>query len=446
VDVPVIEQQNVYYADFGGVQERTAADRKWLRDLRDGGMAAFRRLGFPTTKHEEWRFTNVQPIASTPFVLADGQAAVAPGDAERAGFGGASAARLVFVDGRYRPQLSRVRAVPEGVKVSSLGQALAAGDPVVRQHLGRYARAEDDAFDALNTAFIEDGAFIHIGREATLDAPIHLLYISTASEQPQATHPRNLIIAEPGSSATVVENYISLTDGVYFANAVTEVVVTPNAQLHHYLLERDSEQAYSICTLRVHQDRDSQFESHTALLGGAIVRNNVHVELRGPGCHSLINGLYLPRGEQQHDNHMRIVHAAERCDSRQFYKGIINDQAKAVFSGRIIVRPEGQKTDAKQTNRNLLLSTQATANARPQLEIYADDVKCTHGATTGHLDEEALHYLRSRGIDKDTARGLLVYAFAQESLERMTVEPIRKTLERLMIERLPQSQLLRKFI
>ena len=443
----VIEQQNVYYADFGGLQERTSPQNKWLQDLRESGMAGFRQLGFPTQKHEEWRFTNVQPIANTAFVLAEGRGApVTHTQVEGMGFGGTSAARLVFVDGRFRGEFSRTDSLPDGIVIRPLSQAIADGEPLIRQHLGRYAQIEDDAFDALNTAFVEDGAFVHVSREATLDAPIHLLYISTAAGEPQASHPRNLILAEAGSAATVVENYVALGEGVYFSNAVTEVVVKANAQLHHYVLERESEQAYNISTLRVHQERDSRFESHTALLGGAIVRNNVHVELRGPGAHSVINGLYLPRGEQQHDNHMRVVHAAERCDSRQFYKGIINDKARAVFSGRIVVRPEGQKTDAKQSNRNLLLSTDATANARPQLEIYADDVKCTHGATTGYLDAEALHYLRSRGIDKDTARGLLVYAFAHESLERMTVEPIRQTLERLMMERLPQSQLLRKMI
>jgi Fe-S cluster assembly protein SufD len=445
-NMAVIEQQNVYDAEFGALQERTAGADRWLRDLRERGMAGFKSLGFPTLKNEEWRFTNVEPIATTPFVLPMERADLSDRDLERFGFGGTSAARLVFIDGRYCPELSRAPRLGPGIQVASLGQALSDPRSIVRQYLGRSTQVDSDVFGALNSAFVEDGALVHIGRNVSLEAPIHLLFVSTAGAQSQMSHPRNLIIAEAGSRATVVENYVALDEGLYLSNTLTEAFVGIGAHLNHYLLERDSEQAYAVSTLHVTQERDSRFESHTALLGGAIVRNNVHAELNGTGGDSLINGLYLPRGTQHHDNHMRVVHAAERCASRQFYKGVLNDRARAVFTGRIVVHKAGQKTDAKQTNRNLLLSEEATVNARPQLEIYADDVKCTHGATTGQLDEDQLFYLRARGIDEDAARGLLVFAFAHESLDRMTVAPIRATLERLMLQRLPDGESLRKFI
>lgn len=442
----VIEQQNTIQEDFAALQDRCG--HGWLRDLRELGMESFNKLGWPTLKHEEWRFTDVRPIANTPFALPRESGVVSAAELDTIGFGGISKVRLVFVDGKYRADLSRLAALPPSVQAVSLVEAIASGDPTLRHHLDHVAHTEQDPFDALNTAFIEDGAFIHIGKNAQLDGAIHLLYVTTAkSAKPQAAcHPRNLIVADPGSKASVIEHYVALGDDVYFSNAVTEVLVHANAELHHYLMERESHRAYNISTLRVLQERDSRFESHTALLGGALVRNNVHVELRGTGCHSLINGLYLPTGTQHHDNHMRIVHGAERCDSRQFYKGVMSDKSSAAFSGRIVVEKGAQKTDAKQTNRNLLLSREATVNTKPQLEIYADDVKCTHGATTGQLDDEQLFYLRARGVSEEVAHGLLVYAFAHESLERMTLEPVRRKLEELMADRLPQPDLLRKLI
>jgi Fe-S cluster assembly protein SufD len=353
---------------------------------------------------------------------------------------------LVFIDGRFNAKLSRIGSLPSGVRIESLADAAANDDPVVCEHLGRYAKIEAEAFDALNSAFIEDGAFVHIAQGASLEAPIHFQFVCTGSE-PSAIHPRNLFVAERNARATIVENYVTLReDAACFSNAVTEIVVAQDAGVQHYVLERESECAFNISTLRVQQAARSSFESHTALLGGRLVRNNVHVELTGEKADSLINGLYMPHNRQHHDNHMRVIHAAEGCDSRQFYKGVLNDYATAVFTGRIVVTPQGQKTDAKQSNRNLLLSPTASANTKPQLEIYADDVKCTHGATTGQIDENAMHYLRSRGIDRETARGMLVYAFAHESLDRMTIAPIRQALERAMLARLPQSVKLTKLV
>lgn len=423
----------------------------WLCDLRRRAFGRFTTLGFPTTKHEDWRFTNVQPIARTLFAPGDGTATVSEADLQRLGFGGISAARLVFVDGRHRPELSRIRQLPAGLHVGSLAEALDSGDPRAQAHLSRYADFQDDAFTALNTAFIEDGAFVHASSGTIAEEPIHILMLSTdggasAPGSPRISHPRHLVVAEAGSVVTLIEHYVSLGTGVAFSNAVTEIVAEPGADVKHYLLERENDASFNVQTLAFRQERDSRLESHSVLLGGAIVRNNVRAELAGSGCDSLINGLYLPRGSQHMDNHMRVVHAAPHTDSRQFYKGILDGRSSAVFSGRIVVNPGAQKTDAKQTNRTLLLSDEATIDAKPQLEIYADDVKCTHGATTGQLDPDALFYFKSRGIPAELARSLLIYAFAHEALERMTVAPIRRRLEQLLVERLPQGKLLAQMI
>jgi len=391
----------------------------WLRALRERGFQRFRALGWPTLKDEEWRSTNVRPLAQTPFVLAR-PGDDAPGDSNLRTFAlsGDEAARLVFVNGHYRPEASDVGGLPGGALVLGLAEAIHSHGELVRPHLEREPEA-GDAFTALNAAFLEDGAFIHIPEGVQVEGLIHVLQVSTASDPPRMSHVRHLIVAGARSRATVIEDSVSLGESSTLSNALTQTVVGPEAHLTHYLLEREHPGAYNISTLHARQEAASDFESHTALLGGGLVRNNVHLELLGEGCDSLINGLFVGRGTQHLDNHMRVVHAAPNCDSRQFYKGILGDKAHGVFSGRIIVRPGAQKTDAKQTSRNLLLSDDARIDARPQLEIYADDVKCTHGATTGRLDEDALFYLRSRGLDAASARRMLILAFAHESVERM---------------------------
>jgi Fe-S cluster assembly protein SufD len=358
------------------------------------------------------------------------------------------AAELVFLDGRYSPGLSDPGAPPHGVRACGLDDALHQVPDLVRPHLGRYAAFADDAFTALNTAFLEDGAFVHVARGVAVERPIHVILAASDAgnpggpRNPGVSHPRNLIVAEAGSRATIIQTCMGPAARTYWTNTVTEAVLGPDAEVHYYLVAQDGAQAFNISTLRIQQHARSRLEAHTALFGGALVRNNVHVELAGDDCQSLINGLFVGRGRQHMDNNMRVVHAALRGDSRQFYKGILDDEAHGVFSGRILVQPGAQKTDAKQTSRNLLLSDDAVIDTRPQLEIYADDVKCTHGATTGRLDDAAAFYLGSRGISPEAVRGLLIYAFARESLNRMAFKPVRARLERYLIESLPQPELL----
>ena len=440
----VTHAEDSYLESFARFEEGAGGSgQEWLRSIRLSAMARFSELGFPTTHEEDWRFTNVAPIAETSFRLAeDGHVSPTVRELERFGFSDLAGIRLVFVNGRYEPGLSRLQPLPEGVKVGSLVHELTTDPSTLEQHLGRYADYQHDAFCALNTAFMQDGAFVHIPRGTVLSEPIYLLYVSAPTADPAITHPRNLIVAGEDSQATIVEDYVSLSGDVHFSNVVTEVVVGENSVLSHYRIERESAQAFHVSTLRVQQGRSSDVASHSLLLGGALVRNNVHPVLAGDGGDCLINGLFMGTGEQHLDNYMKVEHAGPHCNSRQFYNGILDGRSRGGFHGRIIVHKDAQKTDAKQTNRNLLLSEDAQIDTKPQLEIYADDVKCTHGATIGQIDEDAIFYLRSRGIPKDSARGLLLFAFAGESLQRMKVEAIRTHLEALVAQWLPQGALL----
>jgi Fe-S cluster assembly protein SufD len=439
-----MQEQDSYLERFSRFEPHVAG-RDWapFQPVRRAALARFAELGFPTTQDEDWRFTNVGPIAKTAFaVSADGGVEPARRDLTPFTFAGLDGCQLVFVNGRYSPALSSLRSLPAGVIVSSLAGGLTMYPDLLEAHLARYADYHGDAFTALNTAFMEDGAFVHIRRGTVLPEPIHLLYVSTRTAVPAITHPRNLIVAGEDSQATIVEDYVSLGAEVYFSNGVTEVVVGQNGVLSHYLIERESPQAFNVSTLRIQQDRSSNVTSHSVLVGGALVRNNVHPVLAGEGGECLINGLFMATGRQHMDNYMRVEHASPHCDSRQFYHGILDGSSRGVFHGRIVVHKDAQKTDAKQTNRNLLLSEDAQIDTKPQLEIYADDVKCTHGATIGQVNEEAVFYLRSRGIAKEAARAILLFAFAEESLQRMKAEPIRKHLEDLVAGWLPRGALL----
>ena len=289
-----------------------------------------------------------------------------------------------------------------------------------------------DAFGALNTAFLEDGAYVHVPRGVILENPVSILFVSTEHDSPTVSHPRNLIVAEENSQATIVEDYVSLGSGQAFCNTVTELVAGDHAVVSHYMIEREHTGAYNVSTLRIQQGRAANVSSHSLLLGGALVRNNVHPVLAGEGGECLINGLFIGDDRQHLDNYMLVEHASPHCASRQFYNGILDGRAHGVFHGRIIVHKDAQKTDAKQTNRNLLLSDSAQIDTKPQLEIYADDVKCTHGATIGQIEENSLFYLRSRGIDEGTARRLLLVAFASECVDRMKEGPVRAHIEGLI--------------
>lgn len=432
-------QVNHYTERFREFEKEAVGDwHGWLRPVRRAAMARFAEVGLPTTRDEDWRFTNLAPLVRTPFTLArHSRVDLSPEAIEPYLVSERDTIRLIFVNGRYAPALSFSGPPDRGVSAYNLVQAFRDNRGLLEQHLAHYAGDRQDAFAALNLAFIEDGAFVHVRRGRVIEEPIHMMYVSTPSDEPVMTHPRNLIILEEDSQAVVVEHYVSLGADVYLSNVVTEAVVGDNSVLDHYLIERESKESFNISTLRIQQGRSSNVASHTVLFGGALVRNNVHPVLAGEGGECLINGLFMAKGRQHMDNFMRVEHASPHCDSRQFYHGVLDEQAHGVFSGRIIVHKDAQKTDAKQTNKNLLLSQEAQIDSKPQLEIYADDVKCTHGATIGQVDENAIFYLRSRGIPDGAARALLLFGFANESLERMKVASMRTYLETLVAEWLP---------
>jgi Fe-S cluster assembly protein SufD len=435
-----------YRLEFGDFSQRLKDQPSWLVALRREGYTQFGDTGFPTTHDEDWRFTNVSAVAQTRFALPDGEKTTG----EDAGATRADLAQfdvagfaccLVFINGKFSSKLSRIPAVPKGVNIMSLGEAITAHPAAVEGYLGRYLDFYRDAFAALNTAFIEDGAYVYVPRSTVVEQPVYLLYVSTPEAKPTMNHPRNLIIVEENSQATIVEDYASLpgTATAAFSNTVTELVVGESAVVSHTMIVRESEQTYNFSTLRIQQARSSNVASHSLLLSGALVRNNVHPVLAGEGAECLINGLFMANGRQHMDNYMLVEHASPHCDSRQFYNGILNGQAHGVFHGRIIVHKDAQKTDAKQTNRNLLLCDDAQIDTKPQLEIYADDVKCTHGATIGQVDESALFYLRSRGVDEVAAKHLLLQAFANECLDRMHSGQVRDHVEQLVAQWLPET-------
>lgn len=458
------QNQDAYFASFTELEKRARAGPEWVHRIRKEALEQFGELGFPNTHQEDWKYTNVAPLTKIPFELAGPEAArLSAKQLERAPFTGFGRNRLVFVNGRFSRELSHTDALPQGVKAGSLGEALASGG-VLEEHLARHASFQNHAFVALNTAFIEDGAFVWIPKGVVLEEPIHLLFVSTPNGRPLGpfqldkaanhhdlnregivgtalvSHPRNLIVAERESQASIIESYVGLGDGAYFTNAVTELVAGESAVVEHYKLQQESERAFHIATLRVNQARSASVVDHSVALGSLLARNDVNAVLDGEGGECILNGLYHTTGTQHVDNHTVMDHAKPHCGSREFYKGILDGHSSGVFNGGIVVRKDAQKTDAKQSNKNLLLSADAVINTKPQLEIYADDVKCTHGATIGQIDQDAIFYLRTRGIDLKDARDLLTYAFTNDVLARMKVEAVRKQVEAALFARLAQKQ------
>jgi Fe-S cluster assembly protein SufD len=420
-----------------GRAEYTMGHASTVERLREHGRERFAAIGLPRAGNESWRFTNVDVIAQTRWVREAQSETVTAADVQRFGIPDLDAAVAVFVDGVFREDLSDLSGLGAGVRCGLLADM----DGDAAAQLGRLSKAHEDGFSAWNDAECGSGLVIHVAAGCEAARAIHVLSIGTNAAEPVATHPRQLIVAERGASVKVIEQYAGLSDdAVYLTNALTELIAKDEAFVEHYVLERESERAYNVSTLLIEQGASSKVHSHTVLLGGRIVRNNVIPTLAGERAHCLINGLYVGHHEQHLDNAMRVRHAAPSCESRQYYKGIMNDRSRGVFSGRIVVDKCAQKTDAIQTNRNMLLSDDARVNARPQLEIYADDVRCTHGATTGRVDDEAVFYFRSRGLSEAVARAMLVYAFAAEGFDRMELVPVRRLLAAEMIDKLPMAR------
>jgi Fe-S cluster assembly protein SufD len=437
--VQATPQIDAYLADADRlVSAGSATEPSWLRNLRRKGIEHFVDAGFPTTRDEEWKFTSVASIAERYFAPAhDGHSDLTTEPVERWA-GALDGYRVVLVNSAYAPQFS-VGALPAGVHVSSLRSVLATNPAAVEPYLGRFAPPDRQAFTALNTGFLQDGAFVWIPPGTIIEQPISLLFVSASLEAASVSHPRVLIVAGDHSQARIVEGYTGPPGQEYFTNAVTEVVVGSGAVVDHYKVQRESQRACHIGSMYVHGTRDSIFSSHSIAFGGALVRNEVTAVLDGEGGDCTLNGLYLVDGRRLIDNHTTIDHAKPHCGSHEMYKGILSGHARAVFNGKIIVRPDAQKTDAKQTNKALLLSDDARINTKPQLEIFANDVKCTHGAAVGQLDEEAIFYLRARGLDRQQARDMLIHAFAGDVLNRIRIDGLKESLEEHLLSELPAA-------
>jgi Fe-S cluster assembly protein SufD len=409
----------------------------WVGELRAEALGRFERLGFPTTDQEDWKYTNVAALARREFRPAEAAKALDAAQVEPFLYEEARGSRLVFVNGHFNQKLSSLDALPRGVIAADLASALRGEHAeLLRERLTRSDRRDVGAFAALNTAFLGSGAFIHVPPDVSVASPVHLLFLSTPEAEGAFTPPRVVVVAGRGSSATVVESYAALGEAEYFTNAVVEVSLGESARLVHYKVQAEGERAFHVASTRAELERAASYDLTTITLGARLSRHDVEVVLDHEGAECWVDGLYLVGDGQHADTHSLIDHRVPRCTSHQNYKGILDGRSRAVFNGRVYVHPDAQQTDAFQSNKNLLLSSDARVDTKPQLEIYADDVKCAHGATVGQLEEEEYFYLVSRGLRPALARNLLTYGFAEEIVEKIKVGSVKRQLDEAILNRL----------
>jgi Fe-S cluster assembly protein SufD len=416
----------------------------WADRLREEGRRSFEALGFPTRRDEEWRYTDISRLLELELQPAPAvDLAAAKAAREASPFGELARNVLVFVNGRYVPELSNHGPDPSGLVAMPLAAALQAEPERAERHLGRIAGFRENAFASLNLAFLGDGAYVRVPAGHIVEEPLQILYLTLGAEQAMV-HPRVLIVAEDNSQCRVIEAHLGGDESHYLTNPVAELFAGENAVLEHYKLQQESPRGFHLGALAAQQSRSSSVTTTIITLGAGLVRNDTSVSLQGEGGWAQLDGLYLVSGHHHVDNFTRIEHASPHCSSRELYKGILNERGTGVFRGRIVVSKGAQKTDSKQTNNNLLLSDHALINTKPQLEIYADDVKCTHGATIGQLDADSVFYLRARGISQEAAKGILIYAFANEVVERLKVDSLREKLENHLFDWLPMGKTIRE--
>lgn len=433
-----VKEKSMYADSFREFAGARRGEPSWVGRLREGAFGRFEELGFPSTDEEDWKYTNVTPLARKAFRPAPPEAvklesvAVEPfvsAEARRS--------RLVFVNGAFSPEHSSLEAIPQTVVVEELGAALAGEHgEVLWEHLGRLSGEGSDAFSALNTAFLGGGALLRVPKGVTVAAPVQLLFLTAPGEADSASFPRVLLVAERDSRLDIIETYASAGDAEYFTDAVVEVFVGEGARVTHYKVQNEADGAFHVASTRAEVSQDGAYELTTVTLGARLSRHDIEVALTSPGAECRVDGLYLVGTGQHADTHSLIEHREPNCTSRQNYKGILDGKSRAVFNGRVYVHEGASQTDAEQSNKNLLLSTDARVDTKPQLEIYNDDVKCSHGATVGQLDEEELFYLLSRGLHPDLARNLLTYGFAEEIVGSIKHESIRAQLDEAILNRL----------
>ena len=434
----ILDLKNWYIQKFEHLEKNLNGDLSTVHSLRRDAISYFSDLKFPTLKDEDWKYTNIAPLLKYNFKPVDPKKKIAPIQPEKIRkflFNKMEHSLLVFINGHYSEELSNVQDLPKDVIVSNIASAISDHSEIVKKHFGQYADYKNHIFTALSTAFIKDGVFIYIPDGKIIEHPIHVLFISDCKEEKLLIQPRNLFVAGKNSQATVIEHYTSFEQCTYFTNAVTEIVADENAIVDHIKLQEESKNAFHISRMEVDQERNSNFTSHLISTGGDISRNDFNSRFNNEGGECMLNGLFLTTGTQLFDVHSLIDHAKPHCNSHEHFKGILDDKSRGVFNGKVMVRKDAQKTNAFQENNNIILSDSALINTKPQLEIFADDVKCSHGATIGQLDSEAMFYLKSRGIGEETARTILIRAFASDVIKSIKINEVRNYLEEILNKR-----------
>ena len=422
-----------------------SANSDALSDLRSQALQRFVEHGVPDTRQEHWKYTDIRRLVNKPYSLTDNAHLIDADTVNSLDFDGLDSHKLVFFNGSFLPALSDNN-LPDGLIIQSLEEAIVNHSDLLNQHIKLSDDERTISFTALNSSFLNQGVMIHVPENTKVEKPVQLMFISgRCTEQALTSQPRNIILLSQGAELTLIENYIGIDDSVYFTNTVTNIHVAENANCRHYKLQGESHKAYHIGSLDAVVEQHGRLESHSISHGSALSRHDIITDMQGQGSELIMNGLYVANGKQHVDHHTLVNHKVPNTRSYQTYRGVINDRARGVFNGKVIVHKGAQKTDATQSNANLLLSDHAEVDTKPELEIYADDVKCAHGATVGQLDENMLFYLRSRAIDKETAKSLLTFAFADEVIQQIDLAPIRNELEKIVVGKLPDANLIREF-
>ena len=435
----VLNIKDWYISNFTEFEKRLNGSKsKEIHHIRKEALNRFGQLEFPTQKDEEWKYTNISPLLKHNFVPSSKKVSVGKEFIKSKLFDEAEHSLIVFVNGHYADEHSVLQSLPGGVVAGSLSEAIKNNSPLIEKHFTKYAHHQIDIFTALSTAYTDDGAFIYVPDGKIVKKPVHIIYITSSDDNKIIVQPRNLFIAGKNSQVTIIEHYVSTGESVYFTNAVTEIVAGENSVVDHIKLQEESINAFHIARMEVKQERNSNFSSHSISIGAQLTRNNFNSRFNDEGSECTLNGLFMIEGNQLFDAHTLIDHAMPHCNSHEHYKGILNDNSRGVFNGKVIVRPDAQKTNAFQENNNILLSSDALVNTKPQLEIFADDVKCSHGATIGQLDEEARFYLKSRGIGEEASRAILLHAFASDVITSIKTESLRNYLEEIITKRFNQ--------
>ena len=434
-----IDIKDWYISGFGEFEKRLNGGKgNFVHEKRKAALSNFSKLEFPTIKDEEWKYTSIAPLLKHNFIPSFDEKSVSKELIKSNLFHEMEHSLIVFINGYFSREHSDLLNLPKDVVLGSIAEEIKSNNKILQKHLGKYAEHQNNIFTALSTAYTEDGAFVYVPEGKIVEEPIHIIFITSAGDNKILTQPRNLFVAEKNSQVTIIEHYVSEEENIHFTNAVTEIVAEENAVVEHIKLQEESKKSFHIARMEVDQERNSNFSSHSISTGGDITRNEFNARFNDEGGECTLNGLFMIDGSQLFDAHTLMDHAKPNCNSHEHYKGILDDKSRGVFNGKVVVRQDAQKTNAFQENNNILLSDEALMNTKPQLEIFADDVKCSHGATIGQMDDDAKFYLKSRGIGEEASKGILLHAFASDVITSIKIESIRNYIEKIITEKFNQ--------